>query len=86
MALPAWFARTMQSPCFVKLTTDPEIEQIAALAGAMLKAGVRPEVAVAVIVYGRLCLSTGPGAADVIVIVCAIRATVKDCCTCGAAR
>ena len=69
----------------MKLTDDPEIEQTDALAGAMLNVTARPEVAVAVIVYGGLCLSTG-GGVDVIVIVCGARATVNDCCTWGAAR
>ena len=48
LPLPAWFARTTQSPCFLKLTDAPEIEQIAALAGAMLNVTARADVAVAV--------------------------------------
>ena len=49
------------------------------LSAATLNETARPEVAVATIVYGGLCLSTG-GGVDVIVIVCAARATVNDCC------
>ena len=45
----------------------------------------RPDEAVAEMVYGELCLWTLFGGVEVIVIVCELRATVNDCCTCAAA-
>ena len=74
----------MQVPRPEKETVDPETEQMPSLLGSVLKMTVKPEVAVAVIVYGGSCLSAF-GGSDVIVIVCGACPTAKVCCTCDAA-
>src|SRR5579862_2609148 len=74
----------MQVPRPVNEIVAPATEQTFALLGSIVKTTARPEVAVAVIVYGGSFLST-LGGVEVIVIVCDPRPIVNDCCDCGAA-
>src|SRR5579864_2850509 len=74
----------MQVPRPEKDTVFPETEQTPLLLGSVVNTTVRPEVAVATIVYGGSFLSTC-GGVDVMLIVCEALATVNDCCTCAAA-
>ena len=67
-----------QLPRFMNETVEPEIEQIPALLASSEKTGARPDVEVAVTVYGGSCLSAF-GSVDVKVIVCDPRPTVNDC-------
>src|SRR5260370_10788707 len=76
----------MQLPGWSNVTVDPDKVQIPTLLGSRLKTTARPEVEVAVIVYGAMCGCGFAGGVEVIVIVCEPRPTAKDCWTCGAAR
>ena len=46
--LPAWLASIAQLPAAVKLTTPPEMEQLALVVESMVKVTGSPELAVAV--------------------------------------
>jgi hypothetical protein len=73
----------MQVPRAENETVEPDTEQMPLLLGSVLKTTAKPELAVAVIVYGGSYLSA-LGGVDVIVIVCGPRPTAKVCCTCAA--
>ena len=72
---------TVHVPAATKETVEPEIVHTPALAGAMLKATARPDVAVAERLYPGPPTTAPPGAVDVKLIVCATFATANDCCT-----
>src|SRR5919204_2087813 len=75
-----------QTPWPWKVTVEPDTEHTPLLKYAsVVKMTGRPDVAVAVTVYGGLFAPTGSGGVEVNVIVCDPRAIVNDCCTCGAA-
>ena len=48
LELPAWLASIVQLPAAVKLTTPPEMEQLAEVVESMVKVTGSPELAVAV--------------------------------------
>src|SRR3954449_11405092 len=75
----------MQFPRATNETTLPLSVQIPALDGSRLKTTARPELEVAVTVYGGSALSTC-GAVEVKVIVCEPLPTANDCWTVVAAR
>src|SRR5579862_541589 len=74
----------MQVPRPEKETVFPETEQTPLLLGSVVNTTPRPEVAVAVTVYGGSFLSAC-GGVDVKLMVCEPLPIVKDCCTCAAA-
>ena len=81
MPFPGWSALTVHVPPATKETVEPEIVHTPALAGAMLKATARPELAVAETLYAGPPTMAAPGAVDVKLTVCATFATAKDCWT-----
>ena len=86
MALPAWFASTLQVPTPMNDTTAPEIEQIVLADASIVRVTAKAEGdAVAVAVYVGPPNVAEPGAVEVKLIVWLPFATEKLCWTCGAA-
>ena len=83
--MPAWFASIVHVPAPRKETVDPETEHTPALPADRVNETGRPELAVAVTVYGAPPTRALGGGDDVKLIVCVARLTPNDCCACGAA-
>ena len=80
MALPAWFAATVQVPVVTNVTVPPETVHTGVV--GEVNATARPDDEVADTAKGALPSALPASAAKV--IVCAPFDTAKDCVTCGA--